>query len=391
MPKQRFQDPKIHQNEDGSYFIRPWVDFITADGKRRSKKTFNLGKSRRDAVAKKNEIMRTVNSAVDLIKSQIRFEDLVEEYLVRFVRKEDNLAASTRGKYECHLKNHIRPAFKDLTLCELTPLLIEGWLQKKAEAGMSWATRTDLRNILSGMFKQAKKWGYWDRKEENPVAQVSTGKKKAKYTKRKLTDDETRLLLAALPRDVQFLCLTALVSTMRISELLGLKEKHLNFDKELIEVRMRYYRGDVDTTKTERSKRDIPMGYLLTGLRDLCLGDPERFVFNITTHPGRKHRDGSCARPRVCRDDRDIHQHFLRPAATQLKLHFKGFGFHSLRREAITNISREAGIEQASLMAGHTKLDMTMLYELADLTQQRRGAEAYYERLMGTPLTDVKQ
>jgi integrase len=68
-----------------------------------------------------------------------------------------------------------------------------------------------------------------------------------------------------------------------------------------------------------------------------------------------------------------------------LGFHFEGFGFHSLRREAITAISREAGIEQAMHLAGHTKLDMTMVYELSDHDQQNKGIKAYQERILGKP------
>ena len=54
-------------------------------------------------------------------------------------------------------------------------------------------------------------------------------------------------------------------------------------------------------------------------------------MFEIETHPNWG-RDKS-----VSRDDRDINQHFLRPAAQDLGIYWKGFGFHALRREAITS------------------------------------------------------
>lgn len=44
----------------------------------------------------------------------------------------------------------------------------------------------------------------------------------------------------------------------------------------------------------------------------------------------------------VCRDDRDLTQHFLRPIAKELGFYWKGFGFRSLRREAITAIGSVA-------------------------------------------------
>ena len=66
----------------------------------------------------------------------------------------------------------------------------------------------------------------------------------------------------------------------------------------------------------------------------------------------------------LCRDDRDILQHFLRPAAVALEFHWPGFGFHSLRREAVTAIGSAAGLGQAMNMAGHSTMDMSLLYTL---------------------------
>ena len=105
-------------------------------------------------------------------------------------------------------------------------------------------------------------------------------------------------------------CCVCLFCTLRVSEVLGLQEKHLDFESNRIVVRQRFYRGDLDETKSDAANRDLPMGYLGADLKSLCQGDPERFVFQIQTSPewGRKSA--------LCRDDRDLNQHFLRPAAS---------------------------------------------------------------------------
>src|SRR4051794_33307014 len=76
MPRQRFQDPKIQQSKNGSYFIRPWVDIVTSTGLKRKKKTVPLGPGnigKRGAAARKNEVMGIVNRADYVIQSQIPF------------------------------------------------------------------------------------------------------------------------------------------------------------------------------------------------------------------------------------------------------------------------------------------------------------------------------
>jgi hypothetical protein len=113
------------------------------------------------------------------------------------------------------------------------------------------------------------------------------------------------------------------------------------------------------------------MGYLEEDLKRMCTGDPERFVFQVQTQPkwGRE--------TAICRDDRDLNQHFLRKAAVALGFYWKGFGFHALRREAITSIGSVAGIGQAMNASGPHEGDMSLLYTLPDHSEQDRAIRAH--------------
>jgi integrase len=243
------------------------------------------------------------------------------------------------------------------------------------KAGLSWATKTDLRNIMSSIFTKAIEWGRW--KDKNPIEAVHAGRKRSAREKRKLTEDQTRRMLSALPYELRVACCVSLFCTLRISEVLGLQEKHLAFDRGVIEVRQRFYRGDLDVLKNEAAMRDVPMGYLATDLKALCQNDPERFVFQIPTAPewGKKQA--------ICRDDRDLNQHFLRPAAKALGFYWLGFGFHALRREAVTAIGSVLGIGQAMRMAGHSTADMSLMYTLNEQGAQDAAIRARQESIIG--------
>jgi len=193
----------------------------------------------------------------------------------------------------------------------------------------------------------------------------------------KLTDEQMRALLAALPYDLRVMCCTGLFCTLRVSEMFGLQEKHLDFERGLILVRQRFYRGDISEPKSFSGKRDIPMGHLSEDLRRLCRGMPDRFIFQIATARqwGRKSM--------LCRDDRSLLQHFLRPAAKALGCYYTGFGFHSLRREAVTSISAIAGPAQAMRAAGHETMDMSLLYTLQDQLIQEKAIKEHQERVLG--------
>jgi integrase len=262
-------------------------------------------------------------------------------------------------------------------MAEVTTQRIDALLSAKAAAGMAHATRLDIRNILCGIFTQAMKWGYW--KDANPALLADAGKARAVREQKKLTDDETMRLLAALPADVSVIVQVSLFCTLRISEVLGLQWKHIDFERNVLMVRQRWYRGNLDEVKTDRSRRDVSMGYLGQALMKRYPGNghDDDFVFSVQTHVGDWNNPGEC------RDDRDIHQHFLRPAAEALGIYRPGFGFHAFRREAITNMAEAIGLSQAQRMAGHAKADMTMHYTLQDHKSQDEAVRKFQERLLG--------
>ena len=279
---------------------------VIKDGRvSRALKTISIGSmGKREAMTRAREIMSTINRADYIITSQIKLERFLEEYQTMHV---DRLAASTREKYRNHLKNHIKPAIGHLMLCDLQPLLVQRWLDAKGEGEkpLSWATRADIRNILSSIFTKAIEWGRW--KDGNPIEHVHAGRKIAARSQRKLTDDETRRLLAMLPADVRLAVCVGLFCTLRISEILGLQERHLDFERGAIVVRQRFYRGDLDIAKEPAINSRRSDG--ISGRRTALALQRRAGAVHL---PDRDSQSGA-GRPQSA-DDRDLNQHFLRPA-----------------------------------------------------------------------------
>lgn len=393
----RTQDPDIFvtKGKRPRWYFRPFVDTFDQNGNPTRKQVrVYLGSvsrvGKREAISKKNEALAHINRSGVVLQSQLKFGELLEFYLTNFVRVPEKVAATTRNKYETHIDNHIRDAWQSRQLGEIRGLEIDQWLQEKAKPrivqkgetqkivpGLSWHTREDLRNIMSGIFTKAIEWGIW--KGDNPVAHVSTGRKKLVREKVKLTDEETVQLLESLPVAVRLICMVALFCTLRISEIMGMRWRNVDLVNGVLRVRERFSRGDLDTVKTAGSERDVQLGLLVEALREMFpgAGHEDDFVFNVETYVGHDRK------PRITRDDRSINQYFLRPAAKALGVYRTGFGFHAFRREAVTNIARDAGAVQAMLAAGHRKLDMTMLYALNDTAQQKQAVEASQKRLFG--------
>ena len=297
------------------------------------------------------------------------FGRFLDDYERHFVLAPSNLAASTRAKYLCHIKNHIRPAFGERAFLEITVRGIEQFLNEKGAAGLSWATRTDLRNLLGAIFSTAQRWDVWDGR--NPAQRAHVGRRKQVREKRKLTTQDMRLLLESLPADVRIIATLALSCTLRISEVMGLQWKHIDFARGIAMVRQRYYRGDLDETKSERSTRDVPLGHLTAELAKLYPGPKasDEFVFAVKTRRG------------VSRSECSIRRYFVTKAAKKLGIYFPGLGWHTFRREAITALAANADAVQAMRMAGHTHMDLTLLYGLDDLPRQEAAVRLFQESL----------
>jgi integrase len=373
MPRQRWQDPKIQTRTDVSrrfYFIRPFVPVVTPEGVLRKQKAIPLGfcdeMGKRQAEARKQEAMATVNAGRFIVECQIPFGELARRYLEARLPQ---LGAATRAKYRSHIQKHILPAFQGLRVCDLDPATVQGWLNQKEQGGLSWHTRTDLKNILSAIFTQAEEWRLWQ--GENPCARVKVGRKREVREKRLLSPDSFRSLLAVLPDLARFIVLVIFTTGLRISEVLGLRWDDIDFDRGTLRVARRWHRGDLDQPKSEKARRVRQLGELLEQFRGRYPGPQaaERYIFGG--------QDGNPP------DDRDLNQHFLRPAARRLGIYWKGFGWHTFRRQ---NISwrQEAGATpfEAMTAAGHAKPETTWLYTITDPQREREQVDRMLGRLL---------
>jgi len=169
-------------------------------------------------------------------------------------------------------------------------------------------------------------------------------------------------------------CETCLDTGTRISEVTGLKVKHVDFGKGCIRIDQRNWRGDIDEPKTAKSKRVLALGDL--GLRykvwngKLKHRGPEAWVFPQADNLNEPMWDSGVRQA-------------LKRAANAEGCDFPGFGPHSLRRANITwrqgrsaraNITwrQEVGGSsiETSKIAGHASTAITEEYTLVGLNRQ---------------------
>ncbi len=296
------------------------------------------------------------------------FEDLIRQFEVAHM---PNLALPTRLKYASLLRCHVRPALSSLEIEELTTRRLDEWLASKTADKLSWETRNSLRNLICGIFTRAEIWETYEGR--NPTKRVTVGRKKPAREKRKMSIADSRKLLNMFPDDFRVICMVALFCGLRISEVLGLTWRHVDFSRGMLLIRQRYYRGDVDVPKCDKARRDIPFGHLVEWLRALYPGPQAAndYCFSVRTIHG------------FTRDDATMRRYFLRPPAEKLGLYYPGFGFHSFRREAVTAISSKIGAIQACRVAGHSRMDTTLLYGLDDYLLQETAIKSMQEPFRG--------
>jgi integrase len=161
-------------------------------------------------------------------------------------------------------------------------------------------------------------------------------------------------------------------SRYTISELLGLKWRHIDLQGGVIQIVQRNWRGDIDDPKSKTSKRPLTLGYLVDRYRVKATADsadPEKWVFVRT--------DGSG----LTLWDSGVRQALKRAAAAE-GCDFPGLGPHSFRRANITWRQEVGGSSiEASKIAGHSTVRMTEEYTKIQLTRQEELTRRIQERL----------
>lgn len=358
MPR-RFQSGKLLVRGKRPYwYVKITVPVITADGPKKVREEKILGfcdeMKRKEAEKKRSEILEAVNSHKVMASANVKFSELAERY-----RKAEIplLGAGARGRYESTIKVHLLPAFADLRLSQIDTLTIQEWLNTKDK--YSWWSRQGMNGVMGAMFEAAKRWHLVD-KDTNPTDGVRLGKKKLVREKRKLTIPQLQAILAAVQERERFIITILFALGLRISECLGLKWQDIDWEKGLVSIERRWYRGDLDDTKTEDSERVLALGPLVEEFRRRYPGPQaaNKFIFD--------EGEGLPA------DDRELLRWNFRPVVKALKLYYVGFGWHAFRRENITLRQTLGGATpmEASKAAGHSSVDMSLVYFLDDHARQ---------------------
>lgn len=209
------------------------------------------------------------------LKDNMRFSELVEEYLRLYVPNE--LKPITAYNYERLIEYHFMDYFGNKKLKDITPAVISQFFSshktvtKGVLQSLSPSTAKKIYTILQSMFSFAVSQGYI---KETPCRNVILPKKRAtgEEERKHLTLEETSRFVRLFEGYSSFntIVLTLLYTGMRSGECLGLQWNDIDFENK--KIRIHHTLSDVagkhflTTPKTKRSTR---FQYMTDTLMDL--------------------------------------------------------------------------------------------------------------------------
>ena len=284
------------------------------------------------------------------------------------------LKNSTIRYYNHELERHILPMFGALTLSGLTRAGIESLLSNLRQKGHASGTLRGVRATFSTVLKTAVELGYLERNVAHGIRIRSTG---ANLERRHYSPAEVQQLLPQLTEPCRTVVQVAVLTGLRIGEILALRWKRIDLLRNTLEVAETYSEGEFGSPKTRSSHRVIPISLALRGLLEIHRSrqgkrSPEDLVFTTPS--------GTPLSPK------NLYNRILAPACDRIKL--PRVSWHSFRHTHATLLT-EVGesIKTAQSLLGHSDLGTTLnTYSHVIPDSQRRAVERVSEVLFSNVL-----
>jgi integrase len=249
---------KRARNQTGSVVldkrINTWNFFWWEDGKRRSKKIGSMREypTKASAWRAAKALRHWLENEVNLNYTAPTVKALVEQYRQEKMPQR----ASTRRGYETWLHNHIIPKWGECELTDLQARPVELWLESLNLAPKS---KVHIRGLIHVLWDYAM-WRGDIPTARNPMELVRV--KDASWRVRKmrsLTVDQFQLLLEAIGGDICFrmMLLLAVSLGLRISEVLGLRWKDVDWFGKTVRIERGVVKQIVDNVKSSCSARTM--------------------------------------------------------------------------------------------------------------------------------------
>jgi integrase len=236
-------------------------------GQRRRQKSRGGFRTKRDALSALNEAQGALQRGLYVEPSRLSVASyLVDHWLLAV---ESGLRKSTLQSYRSAIRTHVAPRLGEMRLQALTPdvlnafygqLLREG--RSDCKGGLSPKTVHNIHVLLHKALHDAVRWNYLPRNVvefADPPRQTSSGKTMSTWA-----PDELRRFLDFVKDDPLYAGWALAANTgLRRGEVLGLRWKDLDFDRQRLSIRQTVisidYRIEISEPKTARSRRSVAL------------------------------------------------------------------------------------------------------------------------------------
>lgn len=234
------------------------------------------------AEQRRDEFMRSVNGSGEPETGGFRpvlLREFVEQVYLPFQR--GKWKRSTQGTSENRIRRHILTELGDTALTDFSLRSLQGFLERKADAGLSFSVVDHLRWDLSAILEMAVAEKVI---AANPATRLYTPKYAPRGRTRAMTPEEVSLALGAVGQRERLLLHMAIFAGFRPGEMLALQRRHISEDATVVKVEQRVYRGDIDRPKTDSSRREVAIppktAELLREWMSAAVGpEPDAYVF----------------------------------------------------------------------------------------------------------------
>lgn len=233
---------------------RTWVYLWREHGKLKRQKLGTVDEFPNKAAANRAAVPYRPKAEQASATRGVRMKAIIDRYTKEILPE---LKFSTRAAYTHNLQNHIMTKWGDVPVIDIKAQGVDIWLKGLT---LSPKSKVHLRGLLSLLIDKAIYWEY-----------IPTGSNMMNLVKIKgatkrlqepviLTVEQFHGLLDNMDREpFRTMVLTAMCLGLRVSELLGLKWKDVDWESLRLKIERGIVRGHVDDVKTRESRKPMPL------------------------------------------------------------------------------------------------------------------------------------
>jgi integrase len=358
------------------WVLRWREDVLQPDGSvKRIQRAESLGPTNRITRQQARAILQDRMGTLNLSQRKPQVTRTLEEFVRAEWRPNAPLALkkSTVRYYGFQLDKHILPALGSSSLCQVSRARIEALLSSLRQKGHASGTLRGVRATVSTVLQTCVERGYLDK---NPAHGIRIRTTATRIERGFYSPAQVRQLLPELTEPCRTVVQLAVLTGMRIGEILALRWKRVDLLRGTIQVAENYCDGEFGTPKTRSSNRVIPMSG--------CLGD----VLKTLRAGGKSNSPDAlvlCTASGTPLNQKNLYNRVLAPACDRIKQ--PRVSWHSFRHTHATLLT-EVGesIKTAQSLLGHSDLGTTLnTYAHVIPDSQRRAVE----RVAGVLFSDV--